>query len=197
MRIYFVCKGALVAAMFCLAPAALLASPKAGQPGARAVEFNKVTFPNDISSRLRQIQSEAYHVKNNADQLQAQLREGSLDDWKADAVLLDSVSAHVNRMNKLLSYLRAHKAEASPLQRKVIEHIAPASVELANTTQDAIVTLQNNETHVYMTDLDGLANDIYMEASRVDQTLGNLEKYLDAHHEEQPLKQTLGLKNKS
>lgn len=197
MRINFVCKGALVAAMFCLAPTALLASPKAGQPGARAAESNKGASPNEISFALEQIRIEAISVENNADQLQTLLRGGSLNDWEADAGPLDRVRGHVNELNKLLTNLREHEAEASPLQRTIIEQIASPSVELADTTQDAIVTLQNNETQVYMTDLDGLVNDIHEEASRVDQPVGDLHKYVDARHEEQPLKQTLGLKKNS
>lgn len=180
MRINFVCKGALVAAMFCLAPAALLASPKAGQPGERADEFNKVPPQNDISSLLQQMQSEASHVKSNADQLRALLHGGFPGDWEAAGDLLDRARAHVNEMNKVLFQLRTDKTDASPLQKKVIERSTPASLELASTTQRAIVTLNNNEDRVCLTDLDDLTNDIYQEASRIVQSVGNFEKYQDA-----------------
>jgi hypothetical protein len=195
MRINFVCKGALVVATLCVAPAALLASPKAGQPSARPVAFNNVGSPNNTSFLLQRIQSEAIHVEDNAGQLRALLRDPFLYDWQSDDEYLEKVRLHVNDMNELLSQLRAQKAEASPSQRQVIELIAPPSVELADTTQGAFATLRNNENHIFACDLDGLAKDIYKQANRVDQAVANLQKYLQARNEAQKLKQTLGLKN--
>jgi hypothetical protein len=197
MRINFLYKGVLVAATLCVAPAALLASPRAGQPDTRAVAVNKGAPPNVTSSLLEQIRTEAISVEDNAEQLQMLVRDGSVTAWEGDASLLNNVRDDVNKMNKTLSYLRAHQAEASPLQQKIIDRVAPPALELADTTQGAIVTLNNNEANVYMSNLAGLANDIDKEARRVDQTVGDLDKYAHAHHEERQLQQTLGLKNNS
>jgi methyl-accepting chemotaxis protein len=197
MPIDFLYKGVLVAATLCVVPAALPASPKAGQPGARSVAANTAASPKVTSSLLEQIRIEAISVENNADQLQMLVRDGSLTGREDGAPLLEDIGDHVNEMNKLLSYLRVHQAEASPLQQKIIEQVAAPSLELAGTTQCAVVTLNNNEAHLYLSDLAGLANDMFKEASRVDQTVGNLDKYLHARHEEQQLKQALALTGKS
>jgi hypothetical protein len=100
-------------------------------------------------------------------------------------------------MNKLLYNVRVHQAEASPLQEEIIDRVAPPALELAGTTEVAIDTLKNNEAAPYMSNLAGLANAIYKEASRVDQAVGDLNKYAHARREEHQLRQTLGLKNNS
>ncbi len=197
MRMKFVCKAVLVAAAFCVAPAAMLASPKTGQSRVGTVAFDKGASPNDTSLSLQQIQRDALSVKDSADQLQARLRAPFLNDWESDAEILDNVRADVNEMSTLLFRLRANKAEASPREQTVIGRIAPTTMELASTTQDAIVTLDNNQGRVYATDLEGLASDIYKQANLIGETVGNFEKYANARHEVEQLKQTLGLKSSS
>jgi hypothetical protein len=51
----------------------------------------------------------------------------------------------------------------------------------------------NDAKHLYLSDLPGLANAIYNEASQVDHTVGGLDKYVHARHEERQLRRTLGL----
>ncbi len=191
MRFNFVSKGALVAAVVCFAPAALLASPKAFQTSAPATFANMDASP-EVSSNLDQMRMEAIRVENNAGQIQELLRDPYQTGWQGDANLLSSVADDVNDMNDMLYRLRTNEAEASPLQENVIEHIAPASVELAGTTTDAIVTLNNHQSDVALTDLNGLTNAIYQEAKRVDQTVGDFEKYVNGRREERPLRQVLG-----
>jgi hypothetical protein len=132
-------------------------------------------------------------LENSADQLQTLAREGYIANWEGAAILLGDMCDHVNKMNNLVSYLRVHQAEASPLQQEIISRVAPSALELASTTQAAFDALRNNEAAIYMSDLAGLANDMYKEASRVDQTVGDLNKYVHARQEAQQLGQTLGL----
>lgn len=197
MQMKFVCKAVWVAAALCVAPATMLASPKADQSAVRTAAFSKGTSPDDTSLLLQRIQGDALTIRDNADQLQACLRGPSLTDWESDAELLENVRADVNEMNRLVFRLRADKAEASPWEQKLIERIAPTAENLAGTTEDAIVTLNNNQGHVYFSDLEGLTNDIYKQASLIDRTVGGFEKYVAARHEAQQLKQTLGLKSSS
>ena len=192
MRIHFVVLGALVAASLGVAPAMSLASAKASPPDTGTATFSPPGAPNNISDLLQEIHSQAVRVRYQADQLQMLVRN-PLANWQDDGLILENVRGHVNQMNKLVSYLRMHEAEASPLQRKIIAQVAAPSLELADNTQDAIVTLKNHEAAVYMSDLPGLADDMYKEAGRIDRTVGNLDKYLGTRHEEQQLKQTLGL----
>jgi hypothetical protein len=197
MRINFLCKAVVLAATLCVAPAALPKSPKAGASGGSAVTANTAVSPKVSTQLLEQIRIDAWSVEDNADQLQMLLREGSVTDKQDEAPLLDSVRDDVNQMNKLLSYLRVHQAEASPLQQQIIEQVAAPAIELADTTSRAIDVLDNDATHLSMSDLPGLAGALYNEASRVDQTVGDFDKYVHARHEERQLRQTLGLKNNS
>jgi len=191
MKISFLSKGVLIAAALCLAPAALPASPKPAGQGVVAV--NPQASPGDTASLLEQVRVEALSIKNNADQLQMLLRESTQDFWEGDAALLEDVRDQVNKLNKLVYDVRVHQAEASPLQQEVIARVTPSVIELVGTTQDALTTLNNNQSRVYMSDLPNLANDIYTEASRVAQTVRDFDKYVHSRQEEQQLKQTLGL----
>ena len=191
MKISFLSKGVLIAAALCLAPAALPASPKPAGQGVVAV--NPQASPGDTASLLEQVRVEALSIKNNADQLQMLLRESTQDFWEGDAALLEDVRDQVNKLNKLVYDVRVHQAEASPLQQEVIARVTPSVIELVGTTQDALTTLNNNQSRVYMSDLPNLANDIYTEASRVAQTVGEFDKYSHSLQEKQQLKHALGL----
>ncbi len=49
MQMKFVCKAVWVAAALCVAPATMLASPKADQSAVRTAAFSKGTSPDDTS----------------------------------------------------------------------------------------------------------------------------------------------------
>jgi hypothetical protein len=197
MRINFLYKGVLVAAMLCVAPAALPASPKASQPDAHTPASRKESFAASASNLLQEVQADALSVRYKADHLEARLRDPFENDWEYDAVLLDGAREQVNAMDKLLSQLRANKSEALPWQQKAIDRIAPSVVNLADTTQDAVVALNNNQGRVFFSNLGVLADHMYNEAKLIDQAIGNLEKYANARGGAQQLRQTSRLKNNS
>jgi hypothetical protein len=140
---------------------------------------------------------DALSVQDNADQLRSRLNAPSQNDWESDADLMQRVRDQVNDMDKLLSQLLENQAGASPWQQREIERITPTLVNLTDTTQDAIVTLNNHQGHPYFSNLPGLAGDIYNQASRIGDVVGNFEKYANARHEVRQLQQTLGLKSNS
>jgi hypothetical protein len=196
MRINFFYKGVLLAATLCVAPAALPASSSASQPGASTAESSKGAFPISASNLLQRLQVDALRVQDSADLLRLRGGEPS-SDWESDGYLLERVRDRVNEMDNLLSQLRGNQAEASPWQQKAIERIAPSVVNLTDTTQAAIVALNNNQGHPYFSNLVGLAGDIYDRASQIARTTGGFEQYANARHEVHQLKQTLGLKGNS
>lgn len=190
MRINILSKGALVAAALFLAAVTLPASLEAGGP--KVMDVSPAASARETSALLEQIRQEAMSVKNDADQLQMLTRNSQIG-WEGDASLLEDVRDQVIEMNKLLYDLRVHQAGDSSLQQEIIARIAPPALELAGTTQGAIVTLNNSESHIFMSNLPTLTSDIYNEASRVAQTLGNFDKYSHSLQEDQQLKQALGL----
>ena len=197
MRNNLLIKAVLVAATLGVAPAALPASPRASQPGTRAMESSKGTMPVNVSNLLRQVQIDAFSVQDSADKLRSRLSSPFLNDWESDALLLERVRDRVNEMDKLLSQLRENQAEALPWQQKAIERIALSVADLTNSTQDAIVTLDNHQAQPFLSNLPGLAADIYNQASQISQTERNFEEYVKARQEMRQLQQTLGLKSNS
>jgi hypothetical protein len=197
MRINFLYKGVLVAAMLCVAPAALPASPKASPPSVRTTGSGQGAFANEASNLLLQIQADALRVRVRTDRLQAQAREPLVIGWRMYAGELLNVRDQVNAMDKLLSELRANQSQALPWQRKAIDRIVPSLMNLTDTTQDAIVALNNDQGHVYFANLAGLADHMYNEAKLIDQAIGGFEKYAKARHQAPQLKQTVGPKNNS
>ncbi len=189
-------KGVLLTAALCLAPASLLALPKANQPAALGV-VNKGAAPGATGVLLQQIQANAFKVEKNAEQLETLLNEPFLSDWQADGGYLDRIRAHVNELNKLAFQLRSGEARDSALQKNVIERIEPTAVDLADTTQDAIVTLNHNQGRVFATNLEGLASDICTQATAIRRTVTEYEKYSGARQELQQFNRTLGLKSRS
>jgi TolA-binding protein len=189
MRKEYLRSAVLIAATLIVAPAAMWASPKAGGSVTPSGE------PNDVSLLLEKMRSDAYNVKNQADQLEALLRNGPLNSWQTDATLLTDMADGVNEMNHTLARLRSEESEASPLQQKIIDRVTLSSIELAGTTQAAITTLNDTKSYVYMSSLSALADQMYNEANRVNQTVGNLDKYLRARQEASQFSQKLQLNN--
>lgn len=196
MRMNFLCKGVLVAAVLCLVPTALPATPGANKP-ARQPAVIKGYCSSETMLLLDRIQIDALEVQKKADQLRELLRAPELNDWRADAEYLQDASVDVNEMNKLFLQLRTGRTDAPLSEQKVIERIASTGVNLADTTQQALNTLRNNESRVYATDLDALAQDMFNQAGPIAQTAGRIQKYAEARHEVHELKQTLGLKSAS
>ena len=163
MRINSLSKIVLGCSMFYAVPVALFASAN-------------VDRQTNRSFLCDQIRSQAVSIENDAGQLQVVMRNPVSNDWEDDSNLLENVRDHVNKMNQLVSELRAQEAQASPSQQKAISEIVAPSIELAGTTQDAIVTLNHNQAEPRLTDLSGLENDIYHCASRVDQAVKNFHK---------------------
>ena len=176
MRNNCLCKGVLAVAMLCVAPGALPASATASQPGAGTLKSRKGAFASNASSLLQQVQNDAQRVRNNADRLEARLREPFLNDWESDGSLLERMRARVNAMDKLLLQLRTNHSKALPWQQQAIERIAPSVVNLTDTTEAAVVSLNQNQGEVYQSNVYGLSQDLYNQAGLITKTIRDVEK---------------------
>lgn len=191
MQINSLCKGVLTAAALCMLPAVLAASPKANRTGVNAAQPGTGAFANDASSLLQEVRVDALRVKDRADRLEALVGEPFLTDWQIDGDQLEQMRARVNNMDNVLFQLRTHESNAKPWQQKAIDRIAPTVVNLTNTTQAAIVSLNNNQGRIAFSNLEGLARDMYNQASLISKTIGDFEEYANARQEVRKLKQTL------
>jgi len=184
MRVSLWYKGVLLAAALCVAPAAFPASPNGSVPRTPSVMSGDENFTKNASNMLERIQEDAVMVKDGADQLEAFTRTPFLIDWQSDGGELSSIRARVNDMDKELSQLRSDQSEALPWQRQAIDRIAPTVMNLTNTAQAAIVSLNQYQDNVFYSDVRGLAQDMSHQARLIDQTIGNNAKSARSAHQE-------------
>jgi len=167
MRTKSLCRGALVAAMLCIVPA-LLSDASSGSPGVPSSE--------ETSNLLQQLESDALTVKNVADHLRALTRDPFVTDWQDDGDQLVKIRSQVNDMDKLLAELRTNQSADLPWQQKAIQSIAPSVVNLTDTTEAAVVSLNQNQGDVYQSNVYGLSQDLYNQAVVITKTIRDVEK---------------------
>ena len=194
MKFKLLGKGVLAVAMIFAVPAFLPAFPLMRYMSPSSSRFRSWFSPPNTTSRLEEIRSDALAVQNASGQLQALMRSPGLNDWWYDSYYLMIIRAKVNQMNRMIYQLRNDKAESSFWQYQAVERIAPTTVDMADTTQAAILTLYHNQDRVWFTDLGGLTKDIHNQASVVSHMIGNFEKYGTARQEARLLRKTLDLK---
>jgi hypothetical protein len=151
---------------------------------------------NDASSLLQRLQADALGVKSKADQLQSFSDEPFLIGWQAYGVLLNQARASVNDMDHVLYRLRLNQATYIPWQRNLITRVTPTIITLTGTTQDALVTLNQNHDRIAFTNLPGLTKDMYNDAGQIDQSIQNFDKYENARHDVREFGQLLGVRTR-
>ena len=156
-----------VAAMLCVVLALLPPAASAGP----AVPSNEGT-----SNLLQQLEGDALAVKHVADRLQALTRDPFVTDWRDDGDQLVTIRSRVNDMDKLLAELRTNQSADLPWQQKAIQSIAPTVVNLTDTTEAAVVSLNQNQGEVYQSSVYGLSQDMYEQASLITKTIRDVEK---------------------
>ena len=160
-------RGVLVAAMLCVVPA-LLPAASSASPGVPSSE--------ETSNLLQQLERDALTVKDVANSLRALTRDPFVTDWQDDGDQLIQLRPRVNDMAKLLDELRTNQSADLPWQQKAIQSIAPAVVNLTDTTEAAVVSLNQNQGEVYQSNVYGLSEDLYNQAGLITKTIRDGEK---------------------
>jgi len=176
MRNSRLCIGVLLVAGLCLAPAALSASERRGEPRLPEARYASGPSASHASNLLQQIQLDSKNVKDDADQLSAFTRTPFLIDWRSDGGDLTSIRTRVNDMDRLLAQLRIRESSVQSWQRQAIDGIAATLVNLSDTTQAAVTTLNQRQDNVYYSNLRGLAKDMSAQAEVISRTIENQEK---------------------
>jgi hypothetical protein len=152
------------------------------------------SFPNEASTLLQQLRTQALEVRDCAAQLQAFNLDGTDIDWQMDASTLTTVKAHVNDMNATLYRLRGIRQMALPWQQKAIDRVAPKMIELTDYVEDAIQNLNENHITVHILDksyaLD--ADYMYQRANTIARSIHQFEEYAAAKSEVNELSPKLG-----
>jgi len=161
-------KVAAFLAALSLASAAFAATPPAKE-GASANADSSGRQPSFKASKLfREFHENAFEVQDWADKLQAYDRAPTLVSADLDAVALDHMRDRINHMDQILERLRSIEKSLPQDQRAEVNQIAPALVELTDTTQAVIHFLNNPDDLLFVPSYEGYLDQIYSESSRVE-----------------------------
>jgi hypothetical protein len=156
-----------------LLPAGLLAADHNCTSGAPTPESYTHDFAKEADQLLTRVQHQAYRVRTDADGMANSSRFDELD-WQTNADQLNNIKRHVDAMGKTLCRLDQIRSAVLPWQRKEIDRITPALVELADTTTSAIKTLSTHQQTFWATNFPNQMADIYKDANRIQNNV-NLE----------------------
>jgi hypothetical protein len=142
------------------------------------------TYSKKASQILKQVQDDAYKVRDSAAQLEAEDREPAEIGWRGEANLLNRLRNQVNRMNAHISQLRALEPMIDSQQQATINRILPQMIVVRDETQSAIHFLSHNQFDLWAPRYDRDAVNLYDSANRVCNDLqhGGWE-YMAARHQ--------------
>jgi hypothetical protein len=189
-------KGFSALAALLVAPALLIGGTKPERPTYPPIPAAYMwSFPNEASSLLKQLRTQALQVRDSADQLQAFNRDGADITWQADASLLTRVRAQVNDMNATLFRLRGIHQMALPWQQRAISAVTPKVFELTEYVDDAIQNLNDHHATVHVLDKSYVADAdfMYQRANTIARSISQFEEYATAKTEIQQLSPNLGM----
>ena len=184
---FFDKKNMISALVTLLLPAAALAMTapvcKCGPVTPQSYTWN---FSKEATGLLSQMHIDAYHAENLADRIVSFRGERTLMGWREDAGLLTREKYWDNKMDTTLCRLRLIKRVLPPGQQAEINKLAPAAIEVSDTTQATIHFLNHHEDQLWRPSYTGLTEDIAQEAGRVEAATAYPNRYLVANHEAQP-----------
>ena len=195
MTLSTLCKAVSLAAAMSIVPGLLAASSTGCQDGSPTPESYTWNFPKEAGTLLQRMQIHADKARDLADHLRAYDRSDV--DWHADSILLEQMRSQVNIMDEELCRLRTIERVALPWQRKAIDRVEPAVLELSDVTEAAIEYLNSNQENLWNPDYIADANYMYKDANRIVNIVGSFNEYAKAMNEIRELRPGLGLARRS
>lgn len=154
-----------------LAAFSLAATLFAGAPpyraGSSTVADTATSLSQKASGLLAEVHQDAQGVLDSADTLEQYNREAFLISWQADAFTLDTMHDQINDLDRSVEQLRVMEQNLPPAQQTEINQIAPAAVELTNTTQAAIDYLKDNQNRIMFPPYTSYAAEMHDQAARI------------------------------
>lgn len=124
------------------AAVSLLAAPRPNSAVSAASDpWNDMSFREEASALLRQVQSSATQLSRDAATLHPYAR--SVLTRESHGIRLNLVRGHVNAMGKHLTRLQAIRHVAAPWQQRAIDSVVPMAGSVARETQAAIQYLND------------------------------------------------------
>ncbi len=142
--------------------------------GTQAAPKNANTS-EQAAALLNRIHEDAYRANDAAGRLENEAREQTIP-WQEDAYLLGQVKHWTNAMDRNFSQLRTIQGELPRYQQNEIKVLAPAVIELTDTTQYTLKYLSRHEDRVKFPRFEGYATAIYQESSRAEAATATVGK---------------------
>jgi hypothetical protein len=173
---------ALAAVVLLLGTGSVFASPPAPSP--RALETDDSAYLSERASMLlAEIKKETAELRPHADTLGTFARNPQLS-WQSHAFYLDRVKGHINAIGERTAELQQIRNAILPWQEQAITEVVSHAVQVAASTQAAIVYLNENRGRHFVPEyLDHLTT----IADRSGDMRKTVDKFLDYEKTQQKL----------
>ncbi|HZT33129.1 MAG TPA: hypothetical protein VFA33_24795 [Bryobacteraceae bacterium] len=189
---HFLTTGILAGAMAALPVISLAGTSGACTSAAPTAESSHWNFQQEASQLLDDIQMDASHAANRADELQS-LYQSPTVDWLSHATQLNNVRDEVNDMGNKLCRLETIRRVLPPWQQKAVDDAAPLVRLMADNAQDAITFLNGHQEELWEPVYDKYINNLSTESRQLSRSMRNFEEYAKVHHEDRNLGKSLGM----
>jgi len=124
---------------------------------------------------LNRIHADAYHAAYNADRLNSFefLSSPDMLAWETHSYVLSREAYWTNNMDRLLTQLRTMQHELPANQRAEVKTLTPALLELTDSTQAAILFVNQHEDELFLQQYRDDVKAIDNEATRVEAVSAN------------------------
>lgn len=184
--------GCVSGAMVLLAVPATAAAVHECAPGTPTAASYTWNFKGEANTIFQDIQSDAWQALDHADMLHSFAQDSSLS-WESNAEELEALKEEVNDMGAKLCRLEAIRRVVAPWQQAEIDRIATTVRLMADNTQDAIVFANAHPTQLWLATYQKYADNLYDQARKLDQSVGNAVAYANASKEYRNLRHKMGL----
>ena len=197
MRMKRLLLGACISALMAVVPAASAAVMvnrcSVGRPTAASYTWN---FRKEANNIFEDIQADASQAAYHADQLQSFQRSPDMS-WQSDADQLSQLKTEINDMEARMCRLETIRRVVAPWQQRSINRIAATVQVMADNAQDAIVFLNNNHNRLWSPTFRDYANNLYSDASSLNQTTDNAVEYAKVGTQYRNLRTDINMKASS
>ena len=167
--------------------------PLPGQPTAESYTWN---FSEEAADLLARVESQASTVSDHAEKL-AQFANRPELSWRSHARELTAIREEVNDMGRNLCRLQAIRHTVSPWQRQAINRVTPLLATIAQNTERAVMTLNDNHNTLWSTDYSEYVADLSDDSSQLARTVSDFREYARLHRELRQVRTDLGMETGS
>jgi hypothetical protein len=141
---------------------------------------------------LLEIQKEAVGLRDHADTLQA-IARNEQHSWQSHAHHLDRIKLHINAVGERTAELQRIQPSVLPWQQQAITEVTSHAVQVAASTQAAIVQLNENRNSVYLPEYRDHVTTLADRSAHMKQAVDKFLAYQKTHQRMQQLERELEL----